>query len=170
MEKGHPLPFDPIEEAIRQWRVHGWAEAANGMGVVTSIIRAQQIVAARAESVVKPFQLTFARYEVLMLLIFSQRGELPVGKIGERLQVHPASVTNAVGRLEEARLVRRRINPQDGRGILAAITSRGRTVVHRATLALNESLFRELELSNSEAAALFSLLAKLRYRAGDFQP
>jgi len=117
---------------------------------------------------VKPFQLTFARYEVLMLLLFSRRGELPLGKIGERLQVHPASVTNAIDRLEEDRFVRRKMNPQDGRGILAAITSRGKTVVRDATSALNASVFETLELSESESRNLFALLAKLRYRAGDF--
>jgi len=168
MPKGHLLRFDPIEEGMRQWRAHGWVGAAEGMGVVTSLIRAEQIVASRAEAVVKPFQLTFARYEVLMLLLFSRRGELPLGKIGERLQVHPASVTNAIDRLEEDRFVRRKMNPQDGRGILAAITSRGKTVVRDATSALNASVFETLELSESESRNLFALLAKLRYRAGDF--
>ncbi len=109
------------------------------MGVVTSVIRAEQILAGRAEEAVRPLGLTFARYEVLMLLLFSQRGELPLGKIGQRLQVGAASVTNAIDRLERDRLVRRRINPDDGRGVLAAITKRGRDLAHEATVALNES-------------------------------
>ncbi len=118
------LPFDPIAEAMRHWREHGWEQAVHGMGVVTSVIRVEQILAGRAEDEVRPFGLTFARYEVLMLLLFSKRGELPLGKIGERLQVAPGSVTNAVSRLERDRLVRRRVNPDDGRGVLAAITPR----------------------------------------------
>ncbi len=61
-----------------------------------------------------------------MLLFFSRRGELPVGLVGERLQVHPASVTNAVDRLESDGLVERRRNPSDGRSVLAAITVEGR--------------------------------------------
>src|SRR6185437_16345916 len=101
-------PFDPIAEAMRQWQRHGWTDAARGMGAVTSVIRAQQILAGRAEAVVRPFGLTFARYEVLMLLLFSRRGEMPLGKIGERLQVGAASVTNAIDRLERDRMVRRR--------------------------------------------------------------
>ena len=124
-EAGH-LPFDPIAEAMRHWRGHGWEEAVRGMGVVTSVIRVEQILSGRAEAEVRPFGLTFARYEVLMLLLFSRQGELPLGKIGERLQVAPGSVTNAVSRLERDRLVHRRVNPDDGRGVLAAITPRGR--------------------------------------------
>jgi DNA-binding MarR family transcriptional regulator len=162
------LPFDPISEAMRQWRSHGWTDATSGMGVVTSVIRAEQILAGRAEDAVRPFGLTFARYEVLMLLLFSKRGELPLGKIGQRLQVGAASVTNAIDRLERDRMVRRRMNPDDGRGVLASITSRGREVVQEATEALNQTLFTNLELSAAESETLFALLGKLRQRAGDF--
>jgi DNA-binding MarR family transcriptional regulator len=163
-----PLPFDPIAEAMRHWRDHGWGEAESGMGAVTSVIRVEQILAGRAEEDVKPFGLTFARYEVLMLLLFSRRGELPLGKIGERLQVAPGSVTNAVSRLERDRLVRRRVNPEDGRGVLAAITPRGRDRALEATNALNGSLFKAVDLSPSDTETLFRLLGKLRKRAGDF--
>ena len=79
-----------------------WAAEAPTMAMVTSIMRLQQIFLARADAELRPFGLTFARYEVLMLLSFSTRGCLPLGKIGERLQVNPASVTNAVDRLEAA--------------------------------------------------------------------
>jgi DNA-binding MarR family transcriptional regulator len=162
------LPFDPIAEAMRHWRSHGWEDAERGMGMVTSVIRVEQILAGQAEDAVRPFGLTFARYEVLMLLLFSSRGELPLGKIGERLQVAPASVTNAVNRLERDRLVSRRVNPDDGRGVLAAITARGRDRATGATSALNGSLFDKVDLSASDSDTLFRLLGKLRQRAGDF--
>ena len=162
------LPFDPIAEAMAHWRSHGWGDATRGMGVVTSVIRVEQILAGRAEDAVRRLGLTFARYEVLMLLLFSGNGELPLGKIGQRLQVGAASVTNAIDRLERDRLVRRRVNPDDGRGVLAAITKRGRDLALEATAALNESVFGTLELSQADADALCSLLAKFRQRAGDF--
>ena len=37
-----------------------------------------------------------------MLLYYSRRGELPLGKISDRLQVHRASVTNVVDKLATA--------------------------------------------------------------------
>jgi DNA-binding MarR family transcriptional regulator len=77
-------------------------------------------------------------------------------------------VTNAVTRLERDRLVRRRVNPDDGRGVLAAITSRGRDLALEATAALNGSLFEAVDLSPSDTDTLFRLLGKLRQRAGDF--
>src|ERR1700728_3880122 len=146
MAEPRRLSFDPIAEAERQWGLHGWSDEAPGMAVVTSIMRLQQIFLARADAVLRPLGLTFARYEVLMLLSFSRQGVLPLGKIGERLQVNPASVTNAVDRLEADSLVARRPNPRDGRGTLAAITRKGRTLADRATVAMNGHVFADLGL------------------------
>ena len=91
------LPFDPIAEARRLWEAQGWEDAAPGMAAVTSLMRAQQIVSARVEEVLRPYGLTFARYEVLMLLVLSRRGTLPMARIGERLQVPPPRPTSYEG-------------------------------------------------------------------------
>ena len=162
------LAFDPIAEAQRQWRAHGWISPAPNMAVVTSIMRLQQVFLSRADSALRPFDLTFARYEVLMLLSFSKRGSMPLGKIGERLQVNPASVTNAADRLESQGLVVKRQNPEDGRGTLAALTTSGRRVAHRATDVMNTKVFAHLGLDERELRTLFGTLAKLRSAAEDF--
>ena len=162
------LPFDPIAEARRQWEAHGWASAAPAMATVTSIMRLQQVFLARADSALRPFDLTFARYEVLMLLSFSSQGSLPMGKIGERLQVNAASVTNAVDRLEAQGFVTRRPNPGDGRGTLAALTAKGRQAGGRATAAMNTQVFSDLGLDAAALRALFDALGHLRQGAGDF--
>jgi DNA-binding MarR family transcriptional regulator len=169
MAEPRRLSFDPIAEAERQWSEHGWPEQASGMAVVTSIMRLQQIFLARADAVLRPLGLTFARYEVLMLLSFSRQGALPLGKIGERLQVNAASVTNAVDRLEADGLVTRRSNPYDGRGRLACLTAAGRRRASAATHAMNELVFTDIGVSRSTASRLFDLLAELRRSAGDFR-
>lgn len=163
-----PLPFDPIEEARRQWRAHGWEDAADGMAVTTSVVRVDQILQARIDAVLRGFDLTFARYELLVLLDFSRHGALPMGKLGDRLQVHPASVTNAVDRLEAAGLVTRRPHPDDGRGTLATLTPAGRRLARRATTALNGRVFTDLGLDDDEQDRLFDLLLRVRRAAGDF--
>jgi DNA-binding MarR family transcriptional regulator len=166
---GRPtLPFDPILEAERHWKRHGWSNAAAGMAAVTSIMRAQQILLGRTDAVLKPFALSFARYEVLMLLSFSRRGSLPLGKMGERLQVNPASITNAINRLESQGLVSRKPNPVDGRGTLAEITPKGRRLAQRATQALNENTFASIGLSSEAQDQLFEILRGFRRAAGDF--
>jgi len=114
-----------------------------------------------------PLNLTFARYEVLVLLTFSRRGELPLKAIGSRLMVHPTSVTNAIDRLVAAGYVTRRPNPADGRGVLAAITDDGRRVTDKATAALTELDFGMADLPEAERAELFDLLKRVRLGAGD---
>ncbi len=162
------LPFDPIAEARRQWAEHGWEDAADGMAAVTSLMRAQQIVQARVEEVLRPFELTFARYEVLMLLLFSRRGTLPMSRIGDRLQVHPASVTNAVDRLQAQGLVRRVGHPTDRRTVLAALTDEGRAVAGKATQELNARVFGDPGLGDADVRRLVAVLTDLRRAAGDF--
>lgn len=162
------MSFDPIEEARRQWNEHGWEDAADGMAVVTSIVRADQILQARIDAVLRDLGLTFARYELLVLLDFSRRGALPLGKIGARLQVHPASVTNAVNRLESDGLVTREPHPDDGRTTLATLTPDGRRLSRKATRLLNTSVFADLGLDAAEQDRLFELLHKIRRTAGDF--
>src|SRR5450432_1685882 len=82
------------------------------MRVATSIMRAQQILLGRYDELLKPHGLSFARYEVLVLLRFSRYGALPLGRIGERLMVHPTSVTNSIDRLGNVGFVERRPNPR----------------------------------------------------------
>ncbi len=132
---------DPIAEARRQWIEHGWPEAAEGMSVVTSVMRVQQLLLARIDVALAPFDLTFARYEILQLLRFSRTGALPLGKIGSRLQVHPTSASSAVDRLERQGFVRRSPHPTDGRTTLIEILPAGRAVVARATAVLNAQVF-----------------------------
>ncbi len=169
MPERRQLSFDPIAEAQRQWEVHQWTAQAPNMAVVTSVMRLQQIFLSRADAELRPFDLTFARYEVLMLLSFSTRGLLPLGKIGERLQLNPASVTNAVDRLESQGLVAKRRNPHDGRGTLASLTAAGRRLARRATVVMNDQVFSDLGLEEPEVRALFGTLTKLRSAAGDFE-
>lgn len=162
------LPFDPVAEARRLWGEHGWAEVGGGMAAVTSLMRAQQIVAGRVEEVLRPHGLTFARYEVLMLLLFSRRGTLPLARIGDRLQVHPASVTNAVDRLEKQGLVRRLAHPTDRRATLAELTDAGRELATAATLDLNATVFADPGLTPDGVDRLVAVLTDLRRAAGDF--
>ncbi len=162
------MPQDPIELARANWIRYGWPESADGMALVTSIMRVQQVFLARIESVLRPHGLTFARYEVLRLLGFSRRGSMPVGKIGERLQVHPASVTNAVQRLEADGLVERSANPNDGRSVIAAITPEGRRLVDECTDLLNAEVFSIVPIPTTQQQRTFHSLKGVRKAFGDF--
>lgn len=158
---------DPIAEAHRQWVAHGWAEAADGMAAVTSLVRAHQIVVRRIDAALKPLDLTFARYELLQLLSFTRTGALPMAKVGARLQVHPTSVTSAVDRLQTQGFVEREPDPSDRRSVLARITPAGRRVAARATTILNRDVFEQPGLNAEQLEQLMSACHALRAHAGD---
>jgi DNA-binding MarR family transcriptional regulator len=166
-----PLDFDPIERAGELWQEHwpGEDPAVYGsMRAVTSIMRAHQILIAQLDAMLRPYGITFSRYEALVLLVHSRDGALPLSKIGERLQVHATSVTNVIDRLEAAGLVRREPNPRDGRGTLAVITDEGREVAAAATGQLNAARFGMAVLGGDDLRSLFEILRVLRVDAADF--
>jgi DNA-binding MarR family transcriptional regulator len=162
------LTVDPIAEAKRQWLAHGWTDAAAGMTAVTSIMRAHQLMLARVDETLRPFGLTFARYELLTLLSFTRGGRMPMASASARLQVHPTSVTNTVDRLQTDGLVAREPHPDDGRATLIVLTNAGRTLAERATAALNAEVFTNPGLDAGDTDELVSIIARLRRDAGDF--
>jgi DNA-binding MarR family transcriptional regulator len=104
-----------------------------------------------------------------MLLSFTRAGTLPLGKVGERLQVHRTSVTNIIDKLEADGLVRRVPHEADRRTTLAEITDAGRDVAGRATELLNADAFGLAALAEDEQERLTELLRTLRLEAGDFE-
>jgi DNA-binding MarR family transcriptional regulator len=168
MSTKQPLRIDPIAEARRRWSERWGEEPARPMEAVTSIMRAQQILLARLNELLGPLGLTFPRYEALMLLSFTKTGTLPMGKVGERLQVHRTSVTNIIDKLEADGLARRVPHAEDRRTTLAEITDAGRDVAERATELLNADAFGLAALADDEQERLTELLRTLRLEAGDF--
>ncbi|HEY4456470.1 MAG TPA: MarR family transcriptional regulator [Pseudonocardiaceae bacterium] len=161
-----PLEFDPIARAADLW-----AERVGPSGVmaaVTSVMRVQQILQSAVDGALRPHGLTFARYEALVLLYFSRKGSLPMRVMGQRLQLHPTSVTNIVDRLEADGLVKRIPHPTDRRTTLVEITDEGRARRAEATAAVNQVEFGLRGLSDKQTATLTDLLAKVRKASGDF--
>ena len=158
---------DPISEAHRQWVAHGWADAADGMAMVTSVVRAQQLLMERIDAVLRPRGLTFARYELLTLLHFTRSGALPMAKASARLQVHPTSVTSAVDRLVTQGYVERVRSDEDKRVVRAVLTDAGRDAVEEATHALNRKVFETPGLPEGDVRELTDRLTSLRDGLGD---
>ena len=160
--------LDPIEQARVNWQRSGWGDVAEGMVAVTSVMRAHQILLARVENSLKPYDLSFSRFELLRLLAFSRTGALAIAKASDRLQVHVTSVTHAIRRLEAAGLVERVPHPTDGRTTLVQITALGRSTVEDATITLNNEVFSDLGMSSDESRLLVASIRALRRLAGDF--
>ena len=132
------LPFDPIRRAAELWEER--IGPSRTMGTVTSVMRVQQILLSAVDGALKPLGLTFARYEALVLLDFARRGSLPMRVMGDRLQLHPTSVTNIVDRLQADGLVQRLPHPTDRRAKLVEATRKGKDMARKADSALRARL------------------------------
>ncbi|RCW45197.1 DNA-binding MarR family transcriptional regulator [Halopolyspora algeriensis] len=166
MSTRQPLPFDPIARAAETWSER--IGPSTSMAAVTSVMRVQQILQSAVDAALRPHNLTFARYEALVLLTFSRRGSLPMRVMGDRLQLHPTSVTNIVDRLEQDGLVQRLSHPTDRRTTLVEITDSGRDLMKRATESVTEIDFGLGGVTERQTQQLTELLGRVRHAAGDF--
>lgn len=164
------LDDDPIEEARQQWIAQGWEDAASGVALIASLVRSQQIFVRRLESELRPMGLSLARFEVLMQLMFSRNGSLPLSRMRQRLQVAPGAVTNAIDRLELDGLVRRQTDAEDGRVTIASITRTGRQLGLKAAKILNKNVYARMDLDPVFVDHLIDQLKVIRQEAGDFLP
>lgn len=157
---------DPIQEAYDLWVDHGWGDSADGMTAVTSILRGHRLLVQAADQVLAPIELTFARYEVLVLLYFNEDA-VPLSFLAKALQLHQASVTNLVDKLEKQGCLERRPHASDRRVTLARITRTGRAKTRTAIRRLNGELYSQLGLTAEESQALVAIFAKMRRAWGD---
>lgn len=100
--------------------------------------------------------LTYPQY--LVLSVLWEGGPHTVGRIAERLDLEPSTITPLVKRLETAGLVDRRRNPEDERQVVVAPTARGAALETRAGCLLEELLKR----SGLTVAQIADLNARVR--------
>ena len=161
-------PFDVVEASRRVWLEHWDPEAASGMAVFTAILRSYQLLSDQVNKVMRTYDLTFARYEVLTWLATDPESSLTLSWISKTLRIPPATVTNIIDRLEDDKLVRRVPHPSDARTTLAVITPRGRKLATNATRDLNATVYERIGLSAKKRNQLIELLAELRASGNEF--
>jgi DNA-binding MarR family transcriptional regulator len=136
------------------------------MSAVTSVLRVNQLLSQRADAILAPIDLTFARYEVLVVLYFNTDG-VPLSFLADVLKLHQASITNLVDKLEKQGYLERVKHPSDRRSTLARATRAGRARVRMAIKRLNAELFSQLGLTEADLRTLTDILGKLRGASGD---
>jgi MarR family 2-MHQ and catechol resistance regulon transcriptional repressor len=105
-------------------------------------------------------KLGLSDFAVLEILL--HKGPLPVNIIGRQVMLTSGSITTAVDRLEEKRLVRRQACSDDRRITFVSLTTTGRTLIRRVFKVHADRLETLFEpLSVSERTLLAALLKKL---------
>ena len=152
---------------MRNWAHVGFDDALR-LGAASSIARASEIIRLTTEAIMKPHGLTQTRHELLNVLYMSRNGELPMGKIGSRMFLHPTSVTSAVDGLERLGFVERVAHPVDRRTTLARITPAGRELLQETAPDIVATRYGLGVLDEDELRELVRLLRKVRLDNGDF--
>ena len=159
--RASPKIEDPVVTAERNWAAHGWA-AGPYFRTSLSIYRTAELIRQSTDSALRPYKLTHVRHEALAVLFFSRQGEMPMGKLGERLLVHPTSVTSTVDTLERLGLVKRVAHPTDRRATLARITAKGRRAVELSNDGMTETRYGLAALTSAQAKRVTRILAAVR--------
>jgi DNA-binding MarR family transcriptional regulator len=162
-----PSP-DHLTEAKLRWIEHGWPDA-DLMVTATSIMRLSRLVSSHIDAALRPLDLSYARFETLSILFFEKDNVLPLGKLSERLQVHPATVTSIVDRLEQQGLVRRARREGDRRIVLAELLDPGRELVQRANEVVVREVLPKMRLPKKDQDKLYELLGTIRRSIGDLE-
>ncbi len=144
--------------AMRDDWERGGRDALDEMVVAAWIIRAQQHLVLRIETLLQPLGLTMTKFECLVVLLSSRNGALGMNRMAERLGVHPTSITYAVDSLIAVGLAERRPHPRDRRRKLAALTAHGRATVTEALSILERDRFGVQSLGQVSLRQLTELL------------
>lgn len=80
----------------------------------------------------------------LVLRIVGRFPGIPAGHLARLLHVHPSTLTGVVKRLDRQALVRKRLDPRDGRRVLLSLTDAGRAADDRADGTVEAAIERVL--------------------------
>ncbi|MFH1071346.1 MAG: MarR family transcriptional regulator [Candidatus Glassbacteria bacterium] len=110
----------------------------------------------------RPFGITEAQFNVLMLLKFqSEGGRINQTSLGNMMLVNRSNITGLVDRMEKASLVRRTADSEDRRVNLVEMTAEGESVLEQA----GQAYFKRIdEIMAGMTKAEYRLLAELLER------
>jgi MarR family 2-MHQ and catechol resistance regulon transcriptional repressor len=129
---------------------------------VLSIVRTASLLGNAGADVFRPFDLTEAQFNVLLVLKFKEH-PLTQSDLGKRLVITRASVTSVLDRLEAKKLVERQDVPGNRRIFHVELTPKGRKLVEEVEPVYRQAIHRVLRgLNEKECRLLLSLLERVR--------
>jgi DNA-binding MarR family transcriptional regulator len=139
---------------MRKRRVNRPRRSTSPTAVLFSLLATAEAVESQLEAAVSPLGLSLAKLGVLHPLAEAST-PLSLSELAERQHCVRSNITQLVDRLEHDGLVRRRPDPDDRRGVLAALTPAGEQAYNRgmrALLQVQQDIARAL--SAADAASL----------------
>tara|TARA_B100000508_G_C11228514_1_gene165783 strand:- start:61 stop:510 length:450 start_codon:yes stop_codon:yes gene_type:complete len=110
----------------------------------------------------KPFGLSSQQYNVLRILRGQQQNAISVNAIATRMIDKMSNVSRLIDKLDDKKLIKRKINKKDRRQMDVSITKRGIKLLSEIDAVEKDMQFHFSHLSIKEAEQLNALLDKLR--------
>jgi len=105
-------------------------ERLSGVHVWLVLYRAARAVERNALASISDLGIGLSDFAILELLL--HKGPMPVNDLGRKVLLSSGSITTAVSRLEEQKLVRRTVSASDKRARIVQLTDGGRKVIECA--------------------------------------
>jgi DNA-binding MarR family transcriptional regulator len=157
------VPKDHVDTILEQWATERPDIDTGPMGVIARISRLSRLLEQATGETFEAFGLTRGGFAVLAALRRSGSPyRLSPGRLRDAALVTSGAITNRIDRLEEQGLVVRLPDPNDRRGMLIGLTSKGQKLidkVYEAHVAAEKELLKPL--SRAQRAQLASLLRDL---------
>jgi MarR family transcriptional regulator, 2-MHQ and catechol-resistance regulon repressor len=137
----------------------------SGVHVFLVLWKAASAVEAYAEKSIAQSEMCGSDFAVLEALL--HKGPLPVNEIGKKVLLTSGSITTAVDRLEDKRLVERRAHGTDRRAKIVHLTKEGKKLITcvYADHAADMERLASASLTKKERDTLIRLLKQIGYEA-----
>lgn len=155
--------MDHVDKIIAQWAAERPDLDTAPMAAVGRVARVAQVFSEGMGANFRAHGLNAAWFDVLATLLRSGAPyQLSPGQLIDSTMVTSGTMTNRIDKLAAAGFVQRKINPDDSRSFLIALTPEGRSVVEDTLQDHVETQERLLKaLSDTERDALTRLLARI---------
>jgi len=158
-----PDEHDLVDTLVADWRRENLGLRPEAMQVVGRIIRLGRLYQEHVSALLRPHGLSYSDFDVLATLRRSGHPyELTPTELQQTVLLTSGAMTACLRRLEEAQLITRRTDAQDGRRSSAKLAKRGQSLVERLIHSRFELAREELGgLNGKQVEMLVELLRKL---------
>ena len=125
--------MDTVDELLNQWRTERPDLDVSALGIAIRIEMLAKKMRSQNAKCLSAVGLKTWEYEVLSALRRQGKPfQLPVSELAKSALLSPGAMTTRIDQLEESRLVKRKADPKDRRGVLIDLTGKGRKLIDRA--------------------------------------
>lgn len=153
---------DDLDDMLDAWRRVRPATDVEAMEIVPRILRLAYLWDEAVQRLTKSFGLQRGWLDVLSALRRTgQPHRLPATRLARSVLLSSGGMTARLDRMEEARLIRRRPDPDDRRGVLVEMTPQGKDIVEKVIDAQRDHYEPVLSvLTRSERKAFAGMLRR----------